>query len=91
MVQEPSSSSNDQGGQREVAPELAHHWAPKDGIAEDASLGGEAETCAWLSQAGGTCCGSPICIYRCPETCRLWSAELLQERDTSLKQPHGRQ
>lgn len=52
MVQR--SSNNIQGGQLEVAPELAPHWGPKDRMAEDASLAEDAETCAWLSWAGGS-------------------------------------
>lgn len=85
MVQKSSSSNNIQGGQLEMAPELAPHWGPRDGMAEDASLAEDTETCAWLSWAEGKCYESPVCIYRCPETCGLWSAQLLQERYTSLK------
>lgn len=85
VVQKSSSSNNIQSGQLEVAPELTPHCGPKDRMTENASLTEDAETCAWLSRAGGKCYKSPVCIYRCPETCRLQSAQLLQERYTSLK------
>lgn len=85
MVQKSSSSNNIQGGQLEAAPELAPHWDPRDRMAEDASLAEGAESCAWLSCVRGKCYQSPVCTYRCPETCGLRSAQLLQQRHTTLK------
>lgn len=71
-----------------MAPELVPHRDPKGRMADDASLAEDAETCAWLSWDGGECHESALCIYRCPETCGLCSAQHLQERYASLRLTH---
>lgn len=60
---------------------MAHTSPFTDRTSEVASIVEDVETCAWLSWARVE---SSVSIYRYPETCGLWGAQLLQEGYTSL-------